>query len=178
MEVCFVCAVFVRLRLPVKSSLTSMLQNGESRCSYICIKMSIDFKMHRNTSKQVSLFIRSRFRYRHITVPKCTRKQQNFESGNSTIIHQNVCIDFQFFEIPITAPKTKSTRMHQMCIDFQNGFVDDTSGPSLTGWMTEKGEGSKGGDSNFSPVEPEFTVTPLTLHLNGKYVLNFLILRV
>ena len=65
-----------------------------------------------------------------------------------------------------------------MCIDFQNGFVDDTSGPSLTGWMTEKGEGSKGGDSNFSPVEPEFTVTPLTLHLNGKYVLNFLILRV
>lgn len=115
---------------------------------------------------------------RHITVPKCTRKQQNFESGNSTIIHQNVCIDFQFFEIPITAPKTKSTRMRQMCIDFQNGFVDDTSGPSLTGWMTEKGEGSKGGDSNFSPVEPEFTVTPLTLHLNGKYVLNFLILRV
>ena len=57
-----VCAVFVRLRLPVKSSLTSMLQNGESRGSYNCIKMSIDFKMHRNTSKQVSLFIRSRFR--------------------------------------------------------------------------------------------------------------------
>ena len=83
-----------------------------------------------------------------------------------------MCIDFQFFEIPITAPKTKSTRMHQMCIDFQNGFVDDTSGPSLTGWMTEKGEGSKGGDSNFSPVEPEFTVTPLTLHLNGNLILR------